>query len=335
MLAVVGDLPRQVREGYAAGLAAPGLPSVEGVRSIALLGMGGSAFPADLVQAQLEDRLGIPLVVSRGYRLPEFVHTDSLVLALSYSGNTEETVTQYRDAVARGSRVVALCSGGELAARADEDGVARVAVPATFPVPRSAGGYLTAAALGVLEATGLGPAVGADVDESARVLAAAAARWGPEATPNPARDLAKRIGARTPLIWGSEGPTEAVALRWRTEVHENAKRPAFAAAFPELDHNEIEGWGEGSGTGYFLVILRAAADHPSVARRVAATLSAVEAAGLEHEEVWGTGKSPLAQALSLVLLGDYVSAYLAEASGVDPLPTERIDAMKAILRKGA
>ncbi|MEX2458602.1 MAG: SIS domain-containing protein, partial [Actinomycetota bacterium] len=201
------------------------------------------------------------------------------------------------------------------------------------PAPRAAVGYLTGALLGALVAGGIGPAAGQDVDEAVRVADAAAVRLGPDGTdPNPALALARTIGARVPVVWGSEGIAEAAARRWKTEFNENAKRPAFAAAFPELDHNEIEGWSRGAGRDFFLVILRSSSEHPSVGPRVEATLSAVSDAGFEHHEVHAEGVLPLAQMVSLMQTGGFVSCYAGLEAGVDPSPIERIEAMKSRLR---
>jgi len=333
MLAAIGSVGEHLLVGHRRGLGAEDLPAADGVHSIAICGMGGSGVPGDMVASLLGHRLGVPIVVSKGYRLPEFCHTDTMVFVVSYSGNTEEVLGMYREAAVRGSRVVAVTSGGELARTAREDGVALVELPGDLPAPRAAVGYLSGALLGVLEATGLGPGIGPDVDHAARVAAAAAQRNGPDAEGSPATDLARRIGARIPVIWGSEGVAATAALRWKTEFNENAKRPAFHASFPELDHNEIEGWSRGSGNGFFLVILRTPDEHPSVAPRVEATLAAIADAGLESEQVQAEGSQALANLLSLIQLGGFVSCYAGLAAGLDPTPIQRIEAMKARLRE--
>jgi glucose/mannose-6-phosphate isomerase len=335
MLAAVAGMGAQLEAGYRAGLGAADLPAADGVHSIVVCGMGGSGVPGDAVNALLAERLGVPIHATKGYRLPEFAHTDTLVFAVSYSGNTEEVVTTYRDAVTRGCRVVVVTSGGELVMHAAEDGVAVVSVPAGLPAPRAAIGALTGALLGVLEATGLGPAMAQDVADAARTLEAGAARGGPaaDAAANPARELAGRIGDRTPLIWGSEGIAWAAAQRWKTEINENAKRPAFWTFFPELDHNEIEGWSTGTGTGYVVISLRSPSEHPTVGPRIEATLAAVADAGLAHEAVHADGVLPLAHLFSLIQTAGFVSCYLGIAAGVDPTPIERIQAMKQRLKE--
>ncbi len=126
---------------------------------------------------------------------------------------------------------------------------------------------------------------------------------------------------------------QAAALRWKTEFNENAKRPAFHASFPELDHNEIEGWSRSAGKGFFLIVLRSPDEHGSVAPRVEATLSAIADAGLDSEQVHAEGTQPLANLLSLVQVGGFVSCYAGLEAGVDPTPIERIEAMKARLKE--
>ncbi len=334
MLAEVAALGSQLRRGFQTAAAVPDLPSGTGVREVVVCGMGGSGVAGDVTRALYADRLGVPVVVVKGYRLPEFAGRDTLVFAVSFSGNTEETLAAYAEATERGCRVVAVSAGGELAARAAEDDAAYVPVPPEVPMPRAAIGYLATAPLGVLDAVGLVPPAGEEVLRAAGELDALAGELGPGATTatNEAKAMAGWIGGRTPVIWGSEGIAEAAALRWRTQVNENAKGPAFWNALSELDHNEIEGWAAGSGAPYALVVLRHGGEHPRTAPRLEATLAAIQGSGLEHQEVWARGGSPLAQLFSLVMLGDFASAYLGILRGVDPMPVPVLMSLKERLR---
>jgi glucose/mannose-6-phosphate isomerase len=133
-------------------------------------------------------------------------------------------------------------------------------------------------------------------------------------------------------VWGSEGPAEAAALRWKTQLNENAKLPAFHSVLPELDHNEIEGWTAEAGRPFALVVLRHAGEHPRVARRVRATLEALRDSGLESREVSGEGSTSMEALLSLILLGDFVSTYLAILRGIDPMPVRVLTQLKDGLR---
>jgi glucose/mannose-6-phosphate isomerase len=172
------------------------------------------------------------------------------------------------------------------------------------------------------------------VDRAVRLLQDQAAGLGPDrpAPENDAKAIAAWIGDRVPLVWGSEGLGEAAALRWKTQLNENAKVPAFAAVLPELGHNEIEGWSGGAGPPFALVVLRFKGEHPRVAPRVAATIELIRPSGLEVREVHARGTRPLEVLLSLVMTGDFVSTYLGVLRGVDPLEIPVLTDLKRRLR---
>lgn len=268
----------------------------------------------------------------RGYGLPAWCRgAESLVVCISYSGNTEETLAAYGEAVARGCRVVAISSGGQLAERAGLDGMDTVVVPADVPQPRAALGSLLGAALGALH--GLVPAEG-DVEEAVRSATAIAERLGPEvdSEKNLAKGIASWLGDRIPVVWGSEGVAEPVAFRWKAAFNENAKIPAFASVFPELDHHEVAGWSEGWGERFHLMVLRHEHEHERVEPRIRATIEAIDGSGLEsHHEVHAPPGPPLAAAVTLMMLGDLASAYHALARGIDPAPIEAIARVKSRL----
>jgi glucose/mannose-6-phosphate isomerase len=334
MLALVAAQGAQLGEAFDVGRRAPSLPTAGGLRSIAVCGMGGSGIVGDVLRAAWAARLPVPVVSVKGYQLPAFCGPDTLVLAVSYSGETEETLAAYAQAVGSGCRVVALSSGGQLADLTRTDGVPHVALPGHVPAPRAALGYLIGACAGVLEATGLIPDASAELSGASRVLEQLSAELGPDRSTegNRAKSLAAWLEGRTPVVWGSEGIAEAAALRWKTQLNENAKRPAFHAVLPELDHNEIEGWSEGAGGRFALVVLRHSLEHPRIARRVQATREAIAGSGLESREVSVAGEDPMAILLSLVMLGDFTSTYLAILQGVDPMPVGVLTRLKQRLR---
>jgi glucose/mannose-6-phosphate isomerase len=229
--------------------------------------------------------------------------------------------------------VVAVTSGGALDARARELDVARLALPPGMLMPRTAFGHLALAPLGALEAMGLGRDLRPDLEEAAAALGRIVQACGPRApvASNPAKALARRVGDRTLVIWAADGIASVAAARWKAAWNENAKLPAFAAALPELDHNEVVGWSEGAGRPFFLVALRHDEEHPEVAARFGPSIEIAESSGMEFEEVWATGRSPLCRLLELVLRGDLVSTYVALARGVDPTPIDAIARLKRSL----
>lgn len=304
-----------------------------GAASVTFCAMGGSAAAGDVVAAAYRDRLPIPVLTVRGYQLPAHCGPDDVVVCVSYSGNTEETLTTYAQATSRGCRVMVVSSGGELAERSGKDGVPAALVPPDVPQPRAALGLLVGAVLGGLR--GLVPAEG-EVEPAAEALSSVAERVAPsvDAVRNPAKSVVTWLGDRIPIVWGSEGVTEAAAFRWKSAFNENAKIPAFSAALPELDHHEVEGWSDGWGGGFRLVVLRHLGDHESVGPRVQATLEAIDGSGLETREVHAPAGPALASALCLMMIGDCVSAYHALVRGIDPAPIQAIARVKARLADG-
>jgi glucose/mannose-6-phosphate isomerase len=335
MLSLAAAAGRQLLEGYRAGVTADGLPSAEGVRSLVVCGMGGSGVAGDVLRGLYGSRLAVPITVCKGYTVPESCGRDTLVLAVSFSGDTEETLAAYVDAVGRGARVVAVAGGGELAALAEADEVARVAAPSGIPVPRAALGFLVGAGIGVLDAIGVVPPAAEHVGEAATHLdhLAGTLGAGSPAEGNQAKRLAAWLMGRTPVIWGSEGLAEAAALRWKTQCNENAKVPAFWGVIPEIDHNEIEGWGTGMGGPFAAVVLRHRGEHPRIASRVAARVDAVAGSGLAVEEVHATHPAPMAALFSLIMVGDFASTYLGILRGVDPTPVPVLSDLKERLRR--
>ena len=333
MLEAVLGLAGQCRDGFREGLAASDLPSGDGVTAVAVCGMGGSGVSGDIVRAVYRDRLTVtPVTVAKGPVLPAFCGKDTLVIVSSYSGNTAETLACFDQAAHWGCRLVAVTSGGELGRRAAEQGVPTVPVPPGFQ-PRAAVGHLTFGLLGALQAMGVVPSLGDEVERVAAVLERLRNRIGPEVpeAENPAKRIARAIGGRFPVIWGADGVGGVAAGRWRTELNENAKVPAFSAALPELDHNEVVGWSAGAGERFVLVTLRHPGEHPDVAARFPVSVEVALSSGLVHQEVRAEGDTPLSSLMWLVMLGSAVSVYLAALRGVDPTPIDAITRIKKAL----
>jgi glucose/mannose-6-phosphate isomerase len=332
MLGAIGELASHCREGYTKGAGASGLPDLADVRGVVFCGMGGSAVAGDVLRSVFRDRLGVPVEVNRSPELPEHAGPHSLVVVSSYSGSTSETLAAFREATKRGCRSIVVTSGGTIAEEAGDAGVPVVRVPGGFQ-PRAALGWLAFTALGALEAAGLLPPLAEDVAEAAVEVEARAAACGPDAPTgdNPAKRLAEEIGERIPVIWGAEGIGAAAAARWKTQFNENGKVPAWWASMSELDHNEVVGWTEPFGGAHTVIALRLEGEEPEIAARFPLSLQIAADAGAETHEVWASGRSALARLLSLVVLGDFTSAYVAIRKGVDPTPVDVIRRLKAAL----
>lgn len=332
----VATLPDQFSEALATASAAD-LSGIEaaGIANIAVAGMGGSGISGDVLATAGSPELTVPVTVLKQYRVPRFVGPGTLFFAMSYSGGTEETLEATAAALEAGARVVAVSSGGELASMAGKAGAPVISCPPGF-MPRAALGHLATPLFVVCDRLGLLPG-GVAAVEAARDQAARrrdACRPQVEGQANPARELARRIGRTFPLVWGTGALGAVAAYRWKADVNENAKAPAFSGAFPELDHNEICAFGQhGDVTRQVvtLVELRHDHEHPQLRRRVEATRAIVEETVASVLEVRAEGDGRLAQLVDLMYLGDWVSVYMALDAGVDPGPIDAITRLKAEL----
>ncbi|MDR5683311.1 MAG: bifunctional phosphoglucose/phosphomannose isomerase [Armatimonadota bacterium] len=331
MLGLALRLGETLREGWALGLEADVGGAPDAVDHVLVMGLGGSGIGGDLLRSVLFDSAPFPVVVVKDYALPAWVGPRTLAFACSYSGNTEETLAAYAAARRAKARCVAITSGGELAHRAHADGVPVISIPSGWP-PRAALGYLFAPLLAVLERWEVVRGHAAGLEEAALLLAALGAAWGPERpqSDNPAKQLARSLLGRVPVVYAASRFTEAAALRWKCQLNENGKVYAVWNTFPELNHNETVGWGlSGQPDGLFeVVVLRDASDPPRLAQRVEITREIALGGAAGFHEVHSEGADPLARLMSLILFGDLVSVYLAYSNEVDPYPVPVIDELK-------
>jgi glucose/mannose-6-phosphate isomerase len=332
MLGSVAALGSDARTAYATGRELSGPPDVEDVDAMVFCGMGGSAVSGDLIKEAFRSRLPVPVVVNRSPDLPAFAGPDTLVVASSYSGNTAETLAAFGQAVECGCRIVAITSGGALGDACSERKLPRVSVPGGFQ-PRAALGHLAFAAIGALEAAGLLTHVGDEVEESARELDVLANELGPAVgiEDNAAKRTAGWIADRVPVIWGAEGIGGVAAMRWKTQMNENGKVPAFYAAMSELDHNEVVGWVRPYGERFAVVVLRHAGEPDELAARFPLSAEIAEGAGADVREVHARGRAALARLMTLIMVGDLTSCYVGLRRGIDPTPVAAIDRLKAAL----
>lgn len=328
-------LPEQFSEMLKMKLNLPGQYKKD-YQNILVSGLGGSAIGGDILRSYALSRAAIPVIVNRDYDIPAFVGSQSLVLAVSYSGNTEETLSAYQQAKRAGANIIVVSSGGQLASLARKDGNMLVGIPAGLS-PRAATGYLFCPLALILEELGLLPGVSNDLAETSQVLADLREEINPavDSTRNMARQLAAEMKGRIPIIWGSSGHSEVAALRWKAQINENAKAPAYYNVFPELNHNELVGF-EAPGdlvSQLLIIILRDPGDHDRVKKRIAISQEVIKSRVAKVMEVEARGNSFLARFYSLVYIGDYASYYLALEYGINPTPVAVIDYLKAELNK--
>lgn len=331
MLEALWNLPEQCEEALAIGRGVK-IPADYGqVSNIVVTGLGGSAIGGDFLRLFVSDKAGVPVIVNRDYTLPKFVDSRTLLFAVSYSGNTEETISAYSDAVSRGARIVALTNGGKLREMAEKDGFPVIVVPAGIS-PRAATGYLLVPALTVLETIGLIGDLTPEINEMTTVLRSLREQLRPEITVdrNQAKSTALRLKGKIPVIWAAGGNTEVVATRWKGQINENGKAPAYWNVFPELNHNEIVGFEEPQDLlkQMEIIILRDKHDHPRVRLRMDISKEIILDTVSGITEIWSSGEGRLARLFSLTYIGDYVSVYLAALYGIDPTPVKKIDYLK-------
>jgi glucose/mannose-6-phosphate isomerase len=334
MFAAAAGLPEQVADAAGAARGLSGLPDHEYVEQVVVLGMGGSGIAGDLMVAVAGAFVPVPIVVVKSYDIPDFVGPGTLVFALSFSGDTEETVEAAGEAAGAGADMVVVTSGGELARLAGEWGAPTVPVPGDIPQPRAALGAMAIPPLIVLEEIGLFPGATRWVELAVEQLRRR--RDTLVAPGNLAQKLARTIGRTIPLVHGAQALGAAAALRWKTQVNENAKSPAFFAVYPELCHNEIAGWGQNGDVTrqvMTLVNLRHDAEHPQVVRRFEMVAELLREVVADILEVRAEGEGDLAQLLDLILVGDFVSLHLAAQEGIDPGPVPVLTELKERLRR--
>jgi glucose/mannose-6-phosphate isomerase len=333
MLDAVGSLAGQIRDAWQRSRELTLPERYRGVTSVALLGMGGSAIAGDLVRAIFADRLTVPISVIRDYELPAFVQPSTLVVAASYSGSTEETISALATALERRCPVAVITTGGALLEVARRAELPLLAFPGGGQ-PRAAVGYALVSLVGLLERAGLLAVDAAEIEAAAVSAAAMAELWGP-AVPterNLAKQLAWSLVDRLPVVEAS-GFLSPVARRWKTQFNENSKSFGIYEELPEATHNSVVGYGhpESIRDHLYVVFLASPSDHPRSSLRASLSAELLGSAQIAHQTVPIAGEGRLAQAVVGICLGDYTSTYLGMLYGLDPSPVEAISMIKARL----
>lgn len=338
MLDSVMSLPDQIEEAWAqAGDIGASLAGAPG--PLILCGMGGSAIGGQMLCDLVKGDSSRPMHLERGYRLPGMAGPETPVVCMSYSGNTEEVLESFREALARGCPSIVITSGGRLGEEAAGAGVPVHTIPGGLP-PRAALGHLFVPLLKAASNIGIYQVPDEEVIAVVRKLRDLEKRFslGSEPARNTAVQLTKKLYGKIPLIYSGDGLLPAAAYRWKCQFNENSKCMAFFNTFAELGHNEIMGWDspERLREDFFVIMLSDSEDHPRIRKRMEITFQELEPLGgggiwIESDGEKGR-RGRLARLFSVVALGDFTSVYLAVEYGKDPTPIEKIEKIKEALR---
>jgi glucose/mannose-6-phosphate isomerase len=330
MLGLIEQMPKHLTDGRRRGRMS-GLPRFT-PKQIAVCGVGGSAIGGDILCEWLSSMAEVPCRVNRDYTLPPHVNKDTLLIVASYSGNTEESLSMLEDARKKRAKIVAISSGGQLAKICESESIPLARLPSGL-VPRSTLGYMFGTMVGILERSGVAPP-DKQMEETVRILEKQIARCGPTVSTqdNPAKKLAHELLTPVPVIVGY-GLSRPVARRWANQLSENGKTLAFSSELPEMNHNEIVGWiKDAKARNFAVVVLDHDLSPAPMLRRVAATKEMIGRVAPVYS-VESCGKSPLARIFSLVIVGDFVSAYVGILRRENPSTNEPIDELKVTLSR--
>ena len=327
MLDRIRELGLQIRQAWERTGQAQLPPDLAKVRDITVLGMGGSAIGGDLAAALLANELTVPMQVHRDYGCPNYIGRESLVIASSYSGNTEETLSGFAEARKRGAKLLVLTTGGKLA---DEAKAANLPL-VTFSYkarPRATLGWSLGLVLGALSRIGLVRDLSSDITAALTELDRYAG------TPDLGKDLARTLFGRIVGVYGA-GVMGVMARRWKGQWNENAKNWSFFDVMPELNHNAVVGFPHPdiAPEALSIIFLRSSRDNPRVSTRYDVTAQLLERAAIPLNQLSFRGANPLSEALQAVYLGDLASFYVTLLNGEDPSPNTSIDYLKAQLAK--
>jgi glucose/mannose-6-phosphate isomerase len=337
MLQKVMDVPFHCQDARYRVLNQPPSLKTKGIRSVVLSGLGGSAIGGDILRTLLWKKAPFSMAVNRHYDLPGWVFKDTLVICSSYSGNTEETLSVFKQAIARKVPLLVLSSGGELLEKAKRRKLPFCEVPGGLP-PRAAFGYSFVTLLTALECMGLLPSFEKDFEEALQLLTELSVEYGMlrPASKNIAKQLAAFVHGKLPILYGGQDHLDSVAVRWKCQFNENSKQVALMNVIPEMNHNEVLGFTTPDPlTRKMAVILlrHPQEDHPQIQKRFDILKGVLKNKTAGVREVAAQGKSLLAQMLSVIYLGDFVSVYLAYLKGIDPTPIALIDQFKKKLSR--
>ncbi len=329
MIDTIDSFDDQCREAIKLGEGFAFSPEEE-IDKVIVCGMGGSAMAGEIARRFAN----VPIIVNRNYTLPGFADRRTLLVAISYSGNTAETLSSLKEGIDKNLQVLCIASGGNIMNIARENDIPFLQVPAGYQ-PRAATGYLALPLLVILSRLGLveaGDQWGDLFTALARIKESCTA--GVALKENPAKELAQALHGCVPVIYGTAGNTDLVAMRFKTQINENAKQPAYWNAFSELNHNEILALVRSDLlASQHIVLLQNSYDHPENRIRMEIMAGLFEQHNVPRTDVKAQGETELGQVFSQIYFGDYVSYYLALINKLDPTPVELIEKFKIDLAK--
>jgi len=318
MRGILSQFPTHCREAAKLGTS---IVFSQNFESIAVFGMGGSAIGGDLIRNILVDTK-LPVYTVRDYNLPNYINSKTLVFATSYSGNTEESIAAYEAAMKRNCSIVTISSGGELEAMAHRNATPHIKVPPGIQ-PRMATAYLFIPILNVLKNSGIANVSEADISSTINFV-------GKTNFSKIGEQVAKKIYKKIPIIYASTR-FSAVAMKWKTDINENAKVHAFYNVYPEFNHNEINAY-ESKDSRFFAVILKDGNEHPRIEKRMKITADLMKKRGVDSTEVVLPGISMLDKVVAGQYLGLWVSFWLAMMYKINPTPVKIIEDLKKQLK---
>lgn len=324
---MIADFPAQLKEAMAIGEKIKLREHDSPINKAIILGMGGSGIGGDFVSSFVNKECRVPIIPNKSYDLPGWVDENTLIIASSYSGNTEETVSALKQALSIGSKIVCVSSGGKLSQIASENSLDFVKLPSGMSSPRACLGYSVVQQIYILVESGL---IGSSITDNIK-SASDLLKYDQDGIKDTARNIAEGIYNKTPVIYCSDA-IEPVAIRWRQQINENSKYLAWHHVVPEMNHNELVGWKK-ERTDVAVIVLRNRDDHIRTSHRIEICSEVIDGLSGYYHEIQSKGNSILEKSMYLVHIGDWVSFYLADLYKVDPVEIEVIDNLKRELGK--
>ena len=327
MKKAIYDFPDHLNQAMGIGKFFEPKNTFKNIQNILVTGMGGSAIGGDICHTLLSDELEVALIVNRNYSLPHWVNEHTLVICSSYSGNTEETIASFEEALRNNLTCVGISNGGEIEEMCKTNGVPHIKLPYPYEnfQPRMATGYFVFAIFQVLINSGL-----IEFDTSKLGATSKSLEKITKDIEEKSKEIAARLKGKTPIVYTSTS-FKALAHIWKIKINENAKTPAFWSFFPELNHNEMVGFTNPQADFYFIMLCDKN-DNPQNIKRFGVTADLMKKKGMDSEIINIEGDNIFEKVFSTLYLGDWVSYYLALEYGQDPTPVDMVEEFKGLIK---